>query len=413
MIKHSQYFTQKLIASALVKMVPAKGINKVLDLGIGDGALSLAALNRFSEAIVDAMDIDPDICEKYQTESGWNLNVFHGDVLCSDDMNVLNRGSYDLAVCNPPYGSVKKNDDYDEIFFRTSLNGCLELKTLSKDIIFMCRCLDFVREGGYVAIILPDGPLSRKDYFPFRKSLLANYCVERIVQMPEKAFPSTEATTHILVVKKGEMSRDMIPVSLMKADGSIGEACLVDKIQLENRMDYSFCIWHKSFKMKMCHENIQIDIKRGSYSHCNLKKMKFPYLHSTGFSDSQVLNCEDFEYNLSSKVIARKGDIIMCRVGKRCVGKVAMISKGAVLLSDCLYKISVPQDYSSFLFEALSSQNTKIWVSAVAHGVCSRVISKSDLEDYITFILSHIDDSQFSLVYKNNRVLGNYGKKTF
>lgn len=391
MIKHSQFFTQQLIASALVDMVPTVGVSKILDLGIGDGALSLAALNRFANAKVDAMDIDPDIYNKYQNDFSNKINVYLGDALCSEDLNVLQKGVYDLAVCNPPFGTIKKTEEFNTLFSQIGFDSCIELKNISKDMIFMCHCLNYVRDGGCVAIILPDGPLSRKDYRPFRKCLLTTHCVERIVQMPEKAFSCTEATTHILIVRKNGISNDEIPVSVMNSDGTITDECMVNRETLVERMDYSFCVWSKNFQTIASDRDTRVEIKRGSLSYCNLKKMECPYLHSTDFKDGQVISCINYDYITTSKVIARQGDIIMCRVGKRCVGKVAMISDGTMLLSDCLYKISVPKEYNSLLFDQLCSQETKEWVSAVAHGVCSRVISKSDLHDYITSVLIKID----------------------
>lgn len=404
MIKHSQFFTQQLIASALVDMVPTKGVNKILDLGIGDGALSIAALDRFSNAKVDAIDIDSDICVKYQNKLSNKINVYLGDVLCAEDLSVLQQGVYDLAVCNPPYGTIKKTEGFNTLFTQIGFDGCVELKSISKDLIFLCHCLNYVRTGGWVAIILPDGILSRKDYKLFRKCLLTNHCVERIVQMPEKAFSSTEATTHILIVEKEGIPKDKIPVSVMNFDGTITSECLVDRENLIERMDYSFCIWSKNSLLKSSNITIPIEIKRGSFSYCDLKKMKSPYLHSTDFKDGQVISFTNFDYNTTSKVIAHPGDIIMCRVGKRCVGKVAMIADGTILLSDCLYRISVPKKYQSLLFDRLCSHVTKEWISAVAHGVCSRVISKLDLSNYITSILNDIDVSVFPQLGSSTQV---------
>lgn len=404
MIKHSQFFTQQLIASALVDMVPTKGVNKILDLGIGDGALSIAALDRFSNAKVDAIDIDSDICVKYQNKLSNKINVYLGDVLCAEDLSVLQQGVYDLAVCNPPYGTIKKTEGFNTLFTQIGFDGCVELKSISKDLIFLCHCLNYVRTGGWVAIILPDGILSRIDYKPFRKCLLTNHCVERIVQMPEKAFSSTEATTHILIVEKEGIPKDKIPVSVMNFDGTITSECLVDRENLIERMDYSFCIWSKNSLLKSSNITIPIEIKRGSFSYCDLKKMKSPYLHSTDFKDGQVISFTNFDYNTTSKVIAHPGDIIMCRVGKRCVGKVAMIADGTILLSDCLYRISVPKKYQSLLFDRLCSHVTKEWISAVAHGVCSRVISKLDLSNYITSILNDIDVSVFPQLGSSTQV---------
>lgn len=100
---------------------------------------------------------------------------------------------------------------------------------------------------------------------------------------------------------------------------------------------------------------------------------------------------EESDYSqMSSKVIATAGDIIMCRVGKRCVGKIGYVKSGKVLLSDCLYKISVPQSRSKQLFGILKDRESKEWVKMSAHGVCSKVISKTDLLWYASMRITSI-----------------------
>jgi len=77
----------------------------------------------------------------------------------------------------------------------------------------------------------------------------------------------------------------------------------------------------------------------------------------------------------------------MCRVGKRVVGKVAIVKAGRVVNSDCVYRITVPKPYRNVLLKSLLSDEGKAWLHAFAHGVCSQVISKSDLENFPLFKL--------------------------
>jgi type I restriction enzyme M protein len=77
----------------------------------------------------------------------------------------------------------------------------------------------------------------------------------------------------------------------------------------------------------------------------------------------------------------------MCRVGKRIVGKVAIIQSGSIINSDCIYRITVPKKFQKVVLKSFLSAEGKAWLSAYAHGVCSQVISKSDLENFPLFSL--------------------------
>ena len=115
-----------------------------------------------------------------------------------------------------------------------------------------------------------------------------------------------------------------------------------------------------------------------------LRRTNYKYLHSNSYTDGECLRFDNFDYShLNNKVIAVAGDIVMCRVGKRCVGKIGYIESGQVVLSDCLYKITVPKTNSKRLFKLLCSKKFKRWIQISSHGVCSKVISKSELLDYI------------------------------
>ena len=76
---------------------------------------------------------------------------------------------------------------------------------------------------------------------------------------------------------------------------------------------------------------------------------------------------------------AREGDILLARVGKRCIGKVAIIESGRINISDCVYRIRPPEGMAEYLLDSFLSDKGQRWFEAHAHGVCAKVISKRDL----------------------------------
>ena len=75
----------------------------ILDIGTGTGLIAIMMAQRFSEAIIDAVDIDADAVDEARLNAGFSpfsmrINIF----LCSLQEYVPNK-EYDLIVCNPPF----------------------------------------------------------------------------------------------------------------------------------------------------------------------------------------------------------------------------------------------------------------------------------------------------------------------
>ena len=105
MIRHSQYFTEKLFAESMIALIDIEKVHYALDLGIGNGALSKAVLKRWPQTCIDAIDVDYDICNS-EILKKCNINIQQGDILNVEDLNLL-KNEYDLAICNPPYKRIK------------------------------------------------------------------------------------------------------------------------------------------------------------------------------------------------------------------------------------------------------------------------------------------------------------------
>lgn len=381
MIKHSQYFTAEIFSSSLVSAIDINDVTDILDLGIGDGALSYASLSRWPQANITAFDIDENICEKYTNKV--QIRVTKEDVL-SDSFgdNIIKR--YDLAICNPPFSRVKKREYFDYLFEKANLLECKQIKQLTADLLFLTLNLLFIKADGCCAIILPDGPLTRIDYKPFREALLKNYRVSKVVELPEKSFKGTEARTHILIIHNQMPIDSFTELSLMGEDGIIIDSIFLHQNELVYRLDYTYNKWKLNASTRSTNSNLSISIKRGSFMYKELRETNYRYLHSNSYTDGEYLRFDNFDYShLNNKVVAVAGDIVMCRVGKRCVGKIGYIESGAAILSDCLYKISVPKAISKKIFKLLCNKQSKEWVHISSHGVCSKVISKIDLLDYL------------------------------
>lgn len=81
---------------------PKKG-DKCVDLGAGQGILSVLLFARYAVGQVDALEIQPELCELLRRNARLNgLDALHVHE-CDLRNHSLRKGSYDLVICNPPY----------------------------------------------------------------------------------------------------------------------------------------------------------------------------------------------------------------------------------------------------------------------------------------------------------------------
>ena len=138
----------------------------ILDVGTGSGLIARMLMQRCPEAIVDAIDIDPEATEQAK-ENGVRA-------YCAKVQDWL--GSYDLIVSNPPYfrNSLKNPDEGRKTARHTD--------TLSyEDLIRHSARL--LKEGGQLAVILPAEEEEEVRSLAARYSL---YCT-RITRVYSKA----------------------------------------------------------------------------------------------------------------------------------------------------------------------------------------------------------------------------------
>lgn len=131
-------------------------------------------------------------------------------------------GGYDVLFTNPPFGSkikVKDNavlEQY-ELAYKwrydrkkaTWQQGKLLKAGQSPQLLFIERCHALLREGGRMAIILPETIFGMPKYKRVVHYLLAHFRVLAFVSLPEELFqPHTHAKTCLVCLQKGPPPSD-------------------------------------------------------------------------------------------------------------------------------------------------------------------------------------------------------------
>lgn len=122
-------------------------------------------------------------------------------------------GAFDVVMTNPPFGTkirvkgehVLSQFDLGYKWKKDKKTGSVEKTTVLRDdqapqILFLERCLQFLKEGGRLGIVLPESVLGNPSYTPLLTWLLERTTINAIVTLPEALFKTSgKGGTHTKV----------------------------------------------------------------------------------------------------------------------------------------------------------------------------------------------------------------------
>lgn len=144
------------------------------------------------------------------------------DILALRDDGTSDPAVFDLVVTNPPFGSIMRQE-------AMAMVGRFQLghkkKSLPLEVLGLERCFQFLKPGGRMAIVLPDGLLKNKSARYVRRWVEQLAEIKAIVSFPEEAFNAYGAMvkTSLCVFRKLDTG---------EAPSDDHEACLIEVANL-------------------------------------------------------------------------------------------------------------------------------------------------------------------------------------
>jgi type I restriction enzyme M protein len=118
----------------------------------------------------------------------------------------INLAKFDVVFTNPPFGSKLPIDDPHILdqFELVKVEAQSPRSSLPPEQLFVERCLEFLKPGGRMAIVLPDSILSNPGLAWLRRWVLSNAWVIASVDLPREMFArsDTHTMTAVLVLQK-------------------------------------------------------------------------------------------------------------------------------------------------------------------------------------------------------------------
>lgn len=333
----------------------------------------LAARRRWARAHLLAADIDPMNVSLASRRLG-KAECRHADALRYDLPRLLGieEGSIDVALGNPPYGAMAVGPGHLAILRAAGLDDTVSPKRITRDLVFLAQNLRLLKEGGELAIILPEGLAVNPAYEELRVALAERHGLHRAVELPRNLFQGTEARTVAMYLKRGS------PVQEIQLENAMGETVLVPVGPACKRLDARYHLLGSATGMVL--GEIGAEIHRGALSHSEALEMGATPFHTTTFKQFprarvRLARAPD----VPDRWLVGPGDIVIPRVGSRCLAHTAIIERGGAVFTDCVYRIRVPPNKREAVFAALRSVGGIAYRLTVAHGTCAAVLSKADL----------------------------------
>ncbi len=113
------------------------------------------------------------------------------------------RFHFDILMANPPFaGDIKERRILQRYRLGSKPNGEAQTK-VGRDVLFIERNLDFLKPGGRMAIVLPQGKFSASTHQHIREFIMEQARVLAVVSLHENTFkPHTSPKTSVLFVQK-------------------------------------------------------------------------------------------------------------------------------------------------------------------------------------------------------------------
>lgn len=167
----------------------ATKVAKALMLLLGDGSSNIIRLNSLLKPKTQTM-----LFGKAGNDRG---------VLTVEDVMRLGRPGFkgfDVILTNPPFaGEVRESEVLSEYELYHLMRG----RRIERDALFLERCVELLKPGGRLAIVLPDNKLGSEMWTPLREWLIAQAKIMAIVSLPRTVFmPHTSQKTSILFAEK-------------------------------------------------------------------------------------------------------------------------------------------------------------------------------------------------------------------
>lgn len=363
-MRNYKFYTPPMLAECLMRLLPKRDYQNIIDICCGSWNLLEAARKRFGTAHYVGVDVDE--------EAGVNCFA-DATFLCEDGRRFATKENkkYDLILSNPPFGYLKEGE---RLFKDTKVGNIKELNNKRYENEMMQANLLLADNDGVLLFILPATFFEGDSYLAIRKGLCKNYTINSIVKLPIETFGCSKISTYALIMSNSGKQTQSASLKEVICDNDVWRVKHRKYISIERLREG---IWISKSKKRNVQKNVEMF--RGNISSAQMSEAGTKVLHSSsivvnGEWHPSIRYCDDQKKLKKAKVV-KPGDIIVNRIGR--FANYWCISKEEAMVSDCLIVIKTSE--KSDVYAKLSKNSTNGRLNISTKGVTTKYITQKDI----------------------------------
>jgi len=247
--KEGQFFTPKPVIDMIVKMLNPKAHERVIDPACGSAGFLLYSVMHVAGGMINGEPL-PDNARTFAQNNIYGIDLSKKAVKIAKAINLIvgdgkahiykdnslaphtwsddtksglrerllrfpkeperdreNQEKFlffdfDVLMTNPPFAGTVKERDILRLYKLAQKNGRIVDK-IDRHILFLERCLQFIRPGGRMAIVVPQGLLNNKSTEYIRRFIIEEARILAVVGLHVNTFkPHTGTKTSVLFLRK-------------------------------------------------------------------------------------------------------------------------------------------------------------------------------------------------------------------
>lgn len=235
-----QFFTPRQVVKMCIKMLNPKLNERALDPACGPCGFMIHTLNwvfdnyikpryksdlknrkfQFANSRLFAIDFDPRLARVAKAmmliAGDGKTNVYRVSSLDQREwtnrrdglVNAIQDGKFDIVMTNPPFaGSITQPEILGrfDLAYKGDHTKNKRMNKLTRDVLFIERCLNFLKTGGRMAIVLPQGNFNNTNAQYIREYIMRKARILAVVGLHVNMFkPFTGTKTSVLFLQKWE-----------------------------------------------------------------------------------------------------------------------------------------------------------------------------------------------------------------
>ena len=373
------YETPAWVAELIASHSSLKQRTQIIDLGAGQGALLKSFAKIHPKAFRTGLEVNPLHFDTLRNLSDELIDI---DLLKQQiPSTIFKKGFQRTVVSNPPFGKIALDEKIKESLI---MHGLIDPTSQSKnarlEAYFLSLALGVTKYGSSISFIVSSNLLYQRLWATLRGTLVTKHKLEKIILLPSDAYSDAEVESAVIFLRPYQGESENIEVVDYR-DGRIQrKQCEAEKfvnaffseLRPKSNQHQLGRVLQSIYRGRSCSKELKNNniahLHSSDINHLHKKKIRLPY------SDKQSPGARE--------KIAEAGDILIARVGTRCLGSAIMIESGSSVISDSVISVRVPQDKREKVFDELTSDVGRDWLRSTARGSCAKIITYDSIQRF-------------------------------